>query len=104
MRKDDLILWGFISIGIIIILLILFFKFFAPQSGIGSRFGGSAVELEVPSDCVKILSFGRSTEVKYISYINIHGEIILKEYSDWGMLEAEYKLDAKFDNDFKLKD
>lgn len=82
---------------------VLFFAAFgmkgcASQSGIFSRITGGSVKLPVPKDCVRIISFGRTSEVKYLSYINSKGEAILHEYSDHGILEATYKIDgASFD-------
>jgi len=84
-------------------LVLLFFSAFgikgcASQSGIFSRWTGAAVKLPVPDDCVRIISFGRTSEVKYLSYINTQGQAVLHEYSDHGILEATYKIDgASFD-------
>jgi hypothetical protein len=82
---------------------LLFFAVFgikgcASQSGMFSRWTGSAVELPVPEDCVRVLSLGKTGSTKYLSYINAKGEVVMHEYSDYGLLEATYKLDgATFD-------
>ena len=65
----------------------------ASQSGVFSRWTGSTVKLPVPKDCVRIINFGKTGKTKFLSYINTKGEAILHEYSDYGLLQATYKID-----------
>lgn len=80
-----------------------FYFFFPSQSGMFSRWTGNAVELPMPKDCVRVINFGKTGDIKYLSYLNNKGEVILREYSDRGVLEATYKIDGgKFDAELKL--
>jgi len=68
------------------------------QSGIFSRWTGKPVKLPAPKDCVRIVSMGKTANTKYLSYITSDGRVILREYSDYGVLEATYELEgARFD-------
>ena len=41
---------------------------------------------------------GKSGSTKFLVYRNDKGEIVMREYSDWGVLEAAYKIeDTTFD-------
>jgi hypothetical protein len=66
------------------------YKGCAPQSGLTSRFGGKAIVLEKPDDCKRVINMGRGDTAKYIVYETFDGDVKLKEYSDYGILEAEY--------------
>ena len=52
--------------------------------------GGKAVELKKPDDCKRVINMGKSQDTKYIVYETKDGDVKMKEYSDWGVLEAEY--------------
>ena len=60
-----------------------------------SRLFGTKVGIDIPKDCVKIIniSFVRdgSETSKYLTYINSKGELISKEYTDYGLLEGAIK-------------
>ena len=91
--------------GVVVLGGILFFSVFglrgcASQSGMFSRWTGSAVELPIPEDCVRIINFGNTGKTKYLSYVNSKGEVMLREYSDYGVQEALYTIDGgKFTTD-----
>lgn len=75
----------------------------ASQSGMFSRWTGNAVKLSMPPDCARIINFGKTGKTKYLSYVNNKGEVILREYSDHGILEATYQIDGGvFTTDLKL--
>ena len=86
------------SIGCISVLLMIgivlggtmIYKSCAPQSAIRSRFGGEAAKLERPDDCKRVINMGKTSEEKYIVYETFEGDIKMKEFSDWGVLEGEY--------------
>ena len=73
----------------IIILIILFFVS-GCQSRTISRFTGSALELRLPDDFDRPISFssGRKNE-KDLFYWSLDGSIKVKTYTDWGLLESE---------------
>ena len=60
------------------------------QSRAVSRFTGSALKLELPDDFDKPISFasGRKGE-KDLFYWSKNGEMKVKTYTDWGVLESE---------------
>jgi len=60
------------------------------QSRALSRYTGSALELELPDDFDKPISFnsGRKGE-KDLFYWSLDGQMRVKTYTDWGLLEAE---------------
>ncbi len=65
------------------------------QSGCFSRVGIGESKLPVPKDCQKVISLGHSGKIgKYLSYLSTDGTVKMKEYSDFGVLEAEYTLDG----------
>lgn len=83
----------FIFIGVAVVAIGggVLFKIFAPQSGFRSRLGGEPVQLATPSDCKNIITLGRTENgTKYIVYETNNNEIKMKEYSDYGVFEAEY--------------
>tara|TARA_B100001750_G_scaffold186891_1_gene156219 strand:- start:51 stop:311 length:261 start_codon:yes stop_codon:yes gene_type:complete len=60
------------------------------QSRALSRYTGSALELELPDDFDKPISFnsGRKGE-KDLFYWSTDGQMKVKTYTDWGLLESE---------------
>ena len=60
------------------------------QSRAVSRWTGSALKLELPEDFDKPISFssGRKNE-KDLFYYSTDGQIKVKTYTDWGLLESE---------------
>jgi len=60
------------------------------QSRALSRYTGSALKLELPDDFDKPISFdsGRKGE-KDLFYWSIDGQMKVKTYTDWGLLESE---------------
>jgi hypothetical protein len=94
---------GIVTLVTIVIVIGLLFSLKAcgSQSGTMSRLGGDAVLLQVPSDCVQIINVGRSKSTKYVTYLSIDGEIVMKEFSDYGVFEATYVLSGKYDKDLK---
>jgi hypothetical protein len=62
----------------------------APQSGFKSRFGGKPVELKRPADLAEVINMGKTGDVKLLVYRTKDGKVKMREYSDFGILEAEY--------------
>ena len=60
------------------------------QSRVVSRWTGTALKLSLPSDFDKPISFssGRKGE-KDLFYWSINGQMKVKTYTDWGLLESE---------------
>jgi len=60
------------------------------QSRVVSRLTGSALELKLPEDFERPISFstGRKNE-KDLFYWSISGEMKVKTYTDWGIMESE---------------
>ena len=60
------------------------------QSRALSRYTGTALKLELPDDFDKPISFdsGRKGE-KDLFYWSIDGQMKVKTYTDWGLLESE---------------
>jgi len=77
------------TLYIIFILLIAIFSQ-SCQSRVVSRFTGSALKLELPDDFDKPISFnsGRKGE-KDLFYWTVDGQMKVKTYTDWGLLESE---------------
>jgi hypothetical protein len=75
------------------------------QSGCFSRLGAGPAKLPIPTDCAKVISLGKGDKGgKYLSYLATDGKIKMKEYSDYGVLEAEYELEgATFDSNLMKK-
>ena len=73
----------------ILIILISIFLFSSCQSRAISRITGSALELELPKDFDRPISFasGRKGE-KDLFYWSTDGRIVVKTYTDWGLLES----------------
>jgi len=74
----------------IIFILLIAILFQSCQSRVVSRFTGSALKLELPDDFDKPISFnsGRKGE-KDLFYWSIDGQMKVKTYTDWGLLESE---------------
>lgn len=80
------------------LLLVLSSLACGPQSRKLSRFTGKPVELKLPKDCVQVISVSiaqdsgaTDNQVKNLTYINDKGDLITKEFSDWGFLEGSIK-------------
>ena len=60
------------------------------QSRVVSRWTGAALKLQLPDDFDKPISFasGRKDE-KDLFYWSIDGQMKVKTYTDWGLLESE---------------
>ena len=73
-----------------IILLIIIMVFSACQSRAVSRLTGSALQLQLPEDFDRPISFasGRKGEKDFF-YWTTSGQMKVKTYTDWGMLESE---------------
>ena len=75
---------------IIVLIIISLFSIFACQSRTISRFTGTALELKLPDDFDRPISFssGRKNE-KDLFYWSQDGFMKVKTYTDWGLLESE---------------
>ena len=73
-----------------IILIILALAFSSCQSRAISRWTGTALQLQLPDDFDRPISFasGRKGE-KDLFYWSVNGQMKVKTYTDWGMLESE---------------
>ena len=71
-------------------LLIIVLIFSSCQSRAISRWTGAALQLQLPDDFDRPISFssGRKGE-KDLFYWTINGEMKIKTYTDWGVLESE---------------
>ncbi len=71
-------------------LILVFLLSTGCQSRAISRYTGSALKLELPSDFERPISFasGRKGE-KDLFYWSKNGEMKVKTYTDWGVLESE---------------
>ena len=60
------------------------------QSRVVSRWTGAALRLQLPDDFDKPISFssGRKNE-KDLFYFTTDGQMKVKTYTDWGLLESE---------------
>ena len=60
------------------------------QSRVVSRWTGTALKLPLPDDFEKPISFssGRKNE-KDLFYFSTEGQMKVKTYTDWGLLESE---------------
>ena len=74
----------------ILLLLVLTLLSFGCQSRAISRFTGAALQLELPDDFDKPISFasGRKGE-KDLFYWSTNGQMKVKTYTDWGVLESD---------------
>ena len=72
------------------VLLILILIFTGCQSRAISRWTGAALQLQLPNDFDRPISFssGRKNE-KDLFYWSIDGQMKVKTYTDWGLLESE---------------
>ena len=70
-----------------ILLCVVIFS--ACQSRVISRWSGAALQLELPDDFDRPISFasGRKGE-KDLFYWSKDGRMIVKTYTDWGLLES----------------
>ena len=75
---------------IIFILTSIMFMINSCQSRVVSRWTGTALKLTLPKDFDKPISFssGRKGE-KDLFYWSIGGQMKVKTYTDWAMLESE---------------
>ena len=75
--------------SILLLLLLTFLLSCGCQSRAISRFTGSALQLELPDDFDKPISFasGRKGE-KDLFYWSRDGQMKVKTYTDWGLLES----------------
>ncbi len=76
---------------VVIVIIILLFSFGCKfQTRAISRITGSALELELPDDFDKPISFasGRKSE-KDLFYYSKDGELKVKTYTNYGILESE---------------
>ena len=71
----------------------LLFMINSCQSRAVSRWTGKALELQLPDDFEKPISFssGRKGE-KDLFYWSTDGQMKVKTYTDWGLLESEIVL------------
>ena len=74
-------------LGVLILVLLIFSSC---QSRAVSRLTGSALELKVPEDFDRPISFssGRKNE-KDLFYWSKDGNMRVKTYTDWGIMESE---------------
>ena len=72
------------------ILLTTTIIFTGCQSRAISRWTGAALQLQLPNDFDRPISFssGRKNE-KDLFYWSIDGQMKVKTYTDWGLLESE---------------
>ena len=72
------------------ILIIMVFIFSTCQSRAVSRWTGAALKLPLPDDFDRPISFasGRKNE-KDLFYWTKDGQMKVKTYTDWGLLESE---------------
>ena len=72
------------------VLFIVILIFTGCQSRAISRWTGSALQLQLPNDFDRPISFssGRKNE-KDLFYWSIDGQMKVKTYTDWGLLESE---------------
>ena len=73
-----------------ITLLVIVILFSACQSRAISRLTGGALQLQLPSDFDRPISFasGRKGEKDFF-YWTTDGQMKIKTYTDWGVLESE---------------
>ena len=75
---------------LLLLLVITFLLSYGCQSRAISRFTGAALQLELPNDFDKPISFasGRKGE-KDLFYWSTNGQMKVKTYTDWGVLESD---------------
>ena len=71
-------------------LTTLVLMLYSCQSRVVSRWTGTALKLKLPDDFDKPISFasGRKNE-KDLFYFSTKGQMKVKTYSDWGLLDSE---------------
>ena len=76
--------------SILLLLVLIFLLSYGCQSRAISRFTGAALQLELPGDFDKPISFssGRKGE-KDLFYWSTNGQMKVKTYTDWGVLESD---------------
>ena len=76
--------------GISMLIILTFLLSMGCQSRAISRYTGSALKLQLPDDFERPISFasGRKGE-KDLFYWSNKGEMKVKTYTDWGVLESE---------------
>jgi hypothetical protein len=75
--------------SILLLLVLTFLLSYGCQSRSISRFTGAALQLELPDDFDKPISFasGRKGE-KDLFYWSSDAQMKVKTYTDWGLLES----------------
>ena len=75
--------------SILVLLVLTFLLSYGCQSRAISRFTGAALQLELPDDFDRPISFasGRKGE-KDLFYWSTDGQMKVKTYTDWGLLES----------------
>ena len=78
------------KIMLCISLIVLLVMINSCQSRVVSRWTGRALKLQLPNDFDKPISFssGRENE-KDLCYWSTEGQMKVKTYTDWGLLESE---------------
>ena len=78
------------NIFLFLTLIALILTINSCQSRVVSRWTGTALKLPLPDDFEKPISFssGRKNE-KDLFYFSTDGQIKVKTYTDWGLLESE---------------
>ena len=78
------------KIFFIITLILIMFMINSCQSRVVSRLTGNALKLNLPEDFDKPISFssGRKGE-KDLFYWSMDGQMKVKTYTDWALLESE---------------
>ena len=75
--------------SILLLLVLTFLLSYGCQCRAISRFTGAALQLDLPDDFDKPISFasGRKGE-KDLFYWSTDGQMKVKTYTDWGLLES----------------
>ena len=78
------------NIFLFLTLIALILTINSCQSRVVSRWTGTALKLPLPDDFEKPISFssGRKNE-KDLFYFSTDGQMKVKTYTDWGLLESE---------------
>tara|TARA_B100000315_G_scaffold253631_1_gene292853 strand:+ start:951 stop:1220 length:270 start_codon:yes stop_codon:yes gene_type:complete len=78
------------NIILFLFLIVLVIMLNGCQSRVVSRWTGTALKLKLPADFEKPISFtsGRKNE-KDLFYWSNAGQMKVKTYTDWGLLESE---------------
>lgn len=78
-----------------ILMVVILLTLPSCQSGCFSRVGLGTTKLSLPDDIKTPIGFGRTSASKHLMYIDTNGVLKVKEYSDMGVLEAEYEFTGK---------